>query len=56
MPRCVACDDVIGVYEPLVYSLGRFARRTSRAAEPGIVATEGDCYHLNCYERPVGAS
>jgi phage major head subunit gpT-like protein len=54
MPRCTACDDVIGVYEPLVHTLGRSVRRTSRAVEPGVFASEGECYHLDCYECLVG--
>ena len=56
LPRCTACDDVIGVYEPLVHTFGGFAHRTSRAVEPGVFACEGECYHLDCYERLVGES
>lgn len=48
-PRCSVCDDVIGVYEPLVH-LGDFATRTSRAVEPEI-CSNGQCYHLACYEQ-----
>jgi hypothetical protein len=55
-PRCAACDDVIGVYEPLVHTFGAFVRRTSRAVEPGVFASEGECYHLDCYERLIGES
>jgi phage major head subunit gpT-like protein len=51
LPRCSACDDVVGVYEPLVHTFGRLARRTSRAVEPGVFASGGECYHLDCYER-----
>ena len=56
VPRCPECDDVIGVYEPLVHTLGALARRTSRAVEPGVFAADGECYHLDCYERLVGRS
>jgi hypothetical protein len=49
-PRCSVCDDVIGVYEPLVQLGDGFARRTSRAAEPEICSS-GHCFHLECYER-----
>lgn len=56
LPRCTSCDDVIGVYEPLVHRCGEFVRRTSRAVEPGVVACEGECYHLGCYERVVDES
>ena len=48
-PRCAACQDVIGVYEPLVEVLRGLARRTSRAAEPGIAEAGGDVYHAHCY-------
>jgi hypothetical protein len=51
LPRCAGCDDVIGVYEPLVHAFGGFAHRTSRAAEPGVIAAGGECYHLDCYKR-----
>jgi hypothetical protein len=56
LPRCTACDDVIGVYEPLVHTFGGLARRTSRAVEPGVFAAGGESYHLGCYERLVGES
>jgi hypothetical protein len=48
-PRCSACDDIIGVYEPLVHLGDGFATRTSRAAAPEICSS-GDCFHLECYE------
>jgi hypothetical protein len=56
LPRCPACGDVLGVYEPIVHVLGTHARRTSRAAEPSVSSSEGQCYHLGCYERLVGES
>jgi hypothetical protein len=49
-PRCTACDDVIGVYEPLVQVVGGVALRTSLAADPHACRVGGDCYHLDCYE------
>lgn len=49
-PRCQACEDVIGVYEPLVHLGDGFATRTSRAAEPEICSS-GQCFHLECYEQ-----
>jgi hypothetical protein len=49
-PRCQACGDVIGVYEPLVHLGDGFATRTSRAAEPEICSS-GQCFHLDCYEQ-----
>jgi hypothetical protein len=51
-PRCPVCDDIIGVYEPLVHLAGDFAMRSSRAAEPEI-CSNGQCFHLSCYERFV---
>jgi len=48
--HCGACGDVIGVYEPLVHLHRGLALHTSRAAEPGISAARGRCYHLACYE------
>lgn len=55
-PRCGECDDVIGVYEPLIHLSGGAAWRTSRAAEPAVSCSSGQCYHLDCYERLVGES
>ena len=51
-PRCPVCDDIIGVYEPLMHLGGDVATRSSRAAEPEICSS-GQCYHLACYERWV---
>jgi hypothetical protein len=50
VPRCGACNDVIGVYEPLVRVHEDSVRHTSRAAEP-LLRGLGECwYHLGCYE------
>ena len=49
-PRCPICNDVIGVYEPLMHLGAGFATRTSRGAEPEI-CSDGACYHLECYQR-----
>jgi hypothetical protein len=54
LPRCGVCEDVIGVYEPLVHVDHELARRTSRAAEPGVTSSGGQSFHLECYERLVG--
>jgi hypothetical protein len=43
------CDDVVGVYEPLMHVGSGLAKRTSRAAEPEICSS-GQCFHLACYE------
>ncbi|HET7051205.1 MAG TPA: hypothetical protein VFI54_23265 [Solirubrobacteraceae bacterium] len=53
-PRCEACRDVIGVYEPLVQVFDGLARQTSLAAEPEIECSGAGCYHLGCY-RALGA-
>ena len=53
VPRCEACHDVIGVYEPLMHMGSDCARRSSRAAEPEICSS-GVCYHLDCYLRLGG--
>jgi hypothetical protein len=49
-PRCPVCDDIIGVYEPLMHLGSGFATRSSRAAEPEICSS-GQCFHLACYQR-----
>jgi hypothetical protein len=48
---CAACQDVIGVYEPLVHVFGAFASHTSRAADPDVATADGVVYHAACYER-----
>jgi hypothetical protein len=49
VPRCGACNDVIGVYEPLVRVLEGSVRHTSRAAEH--LRDPGErWYHRGCYE------
>ena len=50
VPRCGACNDVIGVYEPLVHVFESSVRHTSRAAEPGLSFSGEGWYHLACYE------
>jgi hypothetical protein len=52
-PRCAVCEDIIGVYEPLVHLGGDVATRSSRALEPEICSS-GHCFHLECYERLTG--
>jgi len=50
VPRCGACNDVIGVYEPVVCVLEGAVRHTSRAAEPLLAHPSERCYHRGCYE------
>jgi hypothetical protein len=47
--RCHHCDDVIGVYEPMVVLTNLEARNTSRAAEQDHEFSLGECYHHACY-------
>jgi hypothetical protein len=53
LPRCARCDDVIGVYDPLVHVTGERPRRTSRAAEPEVLNLAGRIYHDECYQLAV---
>jgi hypothetical protein len=50
VPRCGSCDDVIGVYEPLVRVFHGSVQHTSRAAEPLRESSGERLYHLGCYE------
>lgn len=47
--RCQHCDDVIGVYEPLIVVASGEVRETSRAADPELDAEAGEHYHRSCY-------
>lgn len=47
--RCRHCDDVIGVYEPMIVLDDGRPRHTSRAAEQDDAALAGERYHLVCY-------
>jgi hypothetical protein len=47
--RCRHCDDVIGVYEPMVVLTDGQPRNTSRAAEQDHGPSVGECYHHACY-------
>jgi hypothetical protein len=52
--RCHHCDDVIGVYEPMVVLTDRQARNTSRAAERDHEPATGEYYHHACYTLAYG--
>jgi hypothetical protein len=52
--RCFHCEDVIGVYEPLIAVVGRWTCVTSKAAEPNIADQADECYHAVCYEQVLG--
>jgi hypothetical protein len=52
--KCEACDEVIGVYEPVVVVTDDEIRETSRAAEPTIGSWPGARYHRGCYLERFG--
>ena len=52
--RCRHCEDVIGVYEPMIVLCDGHARRTSRAAEPDVGEEPREYYHHACYVRVHG--
>jgi hypothetical protein len=52
--RCHRCDDVIGVYEPMIVLTDGRARNTSRAAEQDDREPVGECYHDACYTQVHG--
>jgi hypothetical protein len=52
--RCHHCDDVIGVYEPMIVLTDGQARNTSRAAEPDERGSRGECYHRACFTQVHG--
>lgn len=55
--RCVHCEDVIGVYEPMIVLHNGRARTTSKAAEQdGMGSFPGECYHAACYEPATAGS
>jgi hypothetical protein len=49
--RCQSCDDLIGVYEPLVRVIDGHAHESSRLREPQLTGREGDCFHRACFQR-----
>lgn len=52
--RCHHCEDVIGVYEPMIVLTDGQARNTSRAAVKDIEDLVGECYHHACYTQAHG--
>ena len=52
--RCHHCEDVIGVYEPMIVLTDGQARNTSRAAEPDERGFRGECYHRACFTQVHG--
>lgn len=52
--RCNHCQEVIGVYEPLILVVRCEARETSRAAEPSLGSEDAEHYHAACYAERLG--
>jgi len=53
--RCTACDDVIGIYEPMVVVDAGIARSTSFAADHGRAPSATAArYHESCYQAATG--
>ena len=51
--RCRHCDDVIGVYEPMILVSPEARCETSVLAEPNL-PPNAECYHRDCYvSRPA---
>jgi hypothetical protein len=47
--RCRHCEDVIGVYEPMIVLCDGRVRDTSRATEPNVGGDASEYYHRDCY-------
>jgi hypothetical protein len=47
--RCQRCEDVIGVYEPMIVVVDGQPRETSRAADDTTKALTGIYYHRSCF-------
>jgi hypothetical protein len=51
LPRCRHCQDVIGVYEPLVLETAEGHVHTSLVARPSLSEADGQSFHRACYEQ-----
>ena len=49
-PRCLKCDEPIGVYEPMMVLVDGGARETSRAREPLVLESADSCFHRDCFD------
>ncbi len=54
--RCKRCDDVIGVYEPMIVLDEGHARATARAAELDGTKLDGELYHPACWAQLTASS
>lgn len=48
---CAHCQDVIGVYEPMIVAGPHPPRETSIAAEPTLADSAGVHFHAACFAR-----
>jgi len=48
--RCGYCDELIGVYEPMVVLLPAGSRVTSRAAERELADVPEASFHRSCFD------
>lgn len=53
--RCASCDEIIGVYEPMVILLPSGSRTTSRAAERDLADVPEARFHQACFDSAHGA-
>jgi len=48
-PRCHHCEDVIGVFEPVVLETQSGPYETSLIVDPWLAESRDPCYHRACY-------
>src|SRR5579875_3787550 len=51
---CRHCNDLIGVYEPMVLMTPELNYETSLASDPSLYQTEHRCYHRTCFDQAAG--
>ena len=53
--RCGYCDEIIGVYEPMIVLLPSGSRMTSRAAERDLTDVPEASFHRVCFDAAQAA-
>lgn len=53
---CDRCEEIIGVYEPMIVKTGDEAFRTSQAADPLLALESRERFHRDCYLELNGRS
>ena len=53
---CDHCEEIIGVYEPMIVKTGDEALRTSQAADPLLALDALERFHRDCYLELNGTS